>query len=91
MVNFFKIIFIALIGISSLESQAQINLNTADVESVLYLGSNRKQALVVGLGGSEGGNSWTSDYWKDTRDEFIDQGYAFLAIGYFGADNTPDY
>ena len=90
MVNFCKIIFIALIGISSIESQAQINLNTADVESVLYLGSNRKQALVVGLGGSEGGNSWTSDYWKNTRDEFIDQGYAFLAIGYFGADNTPD-
>lgn len=48
------------------------------------------QPLVVGLGGSEGGNAWASNYWKNTRDEFIAKGYAFLAIGYFGAKGTTD-
>ncbi|MEI9809850.1 MAG: acyl-CoA thioester hydrolase/BAAT C-terminal domain-containing protein [Bacteroidota bacterium] len=52
-------------------------------------GQQYHQPLVVGLGGSEGGNAWTSDHWKKTRDEFIKKGYAFLAIGYFGCKNTP--
>jgi pimeloyl-ACP methyl ester carboxylesterase len=65
-------------------------LQTPNVESVLYLGNNKSQPLIVGLGGSEGGNAWTSDYWKKTRDQFIEQGYAFLALGYFGCKGTPD-
>jgi pimeloyl-ACP methyl ester carboxylesterase len=68
---------------------AQIRLSTPNVESLLYLGKGKKQALVVGLGGSEGGNAWSSDYWKSTREQFLQQGYAFLAIGYFGAPGTP--
>lgn len=71
-------------------AQAQIVLETPNVESVLYLGTGKKQPLIVGLGGSEGGNAWTSDYWKPTRDQFIAEGYAFLALGYFNADGTPD-
>jgi dienelactone hydrolase len=70
-------------------SFAQIALNTPNVESILYLGKGKSQPLIVGLGGSEGGNAWASDHWKETRDQFIDQGYAFLAIGYFGAKGTP--
>lgn len=69
---------------------AQIRLETPNVESILYLGKGRNQPLIVGLGGSEGGNAWTSDYWKDTRDSFLNEGYAFLAIGYFGAPGTPE-
>ncbi|MFY8024904.1 MAG: acyl-CoA thioester hydrolase/BAAT C-terminal domain-containing protein [Sediminibacterium sp.] len=65
-------------------------MQTPNVESVLYLGNNKNQPLIVGLGGSEGGNAWTSDYWKKTRDQFIEQGYAFLALGYFGCKGTPD-
>mgnify|MGYP000175517376 CR=1 FL=1 len=68
---------------------AQITLTSPNVEAVLYLGEGRKQPLVVGLGGSEGGNAWTSDYWKKTRDQFISKGYAFLALGYFRAKGTP--
>lgn len=64
--------------------------NSSQVESILYLGKGDDQPLVVGLGGSEGGNAWTSDRWKKTRDRFIDQGYAFLAVGYFGAAGTPE-
>lgn len=64
-------------------------LDTPNVNSYLYVGESKNQPLVVGLGGSEGGNAWASDYWKKTRDEFIKRGYAFLAIGYFGAEGTP--
>jgi dipeptidyl aminopeptidase/acylaminoacyl peptidase len=63
--------------------------NHGQVEAELYLGSGLKQPLIVGLGGSEGGNAWTSDYWSQTRNSFLDSGYAFLAIGYFNAKGTP--
>ena len=47
--------------------------------------------LIVGLGGAEGGNSWTRNHWKAQRERFQSQGYAFLAIGYFGLPNTPEH
>ncbi len=59
------------------------------VQSVLFTGKGGQQPLVVGLGGSEGGNAWATARWKKTRDMFIDSGYAFLAIGYFGMEGTP--
>ncbi|WP_420571250.1 acyl-CoA thioester hydrolase/BAAT C-terminal domain-containing protein [Kordia sp.] len=68
---------------------AQETLDTKNTEAVLYLGKGENQPLIVGLGGSEGGNAWTSDYWKKTRDQFIEKGYAFLALGYFNAQGTP--
>lgn len=83
-------LFIILNILFSLSAVAQITLQTNNIESVLYLGKGKNQPLVVGLGGSEGGNAWSSDYWKKTRDEFLDKGYAFLALGYFGAKGTPD-
>lgn len=85
-----KFLILCLLVISTFSSLAQIKLNTPNTESILYLGKGKKQPLVVGLGGSEGGNAWSSDYWKKTRDQFIEKGYAFLAIGYFGAKGTPD-
>mgnify|MGYP000861605507 FL=1 len=90
MTNFFKISISLLLLIFSANTFAQITLQTPHVESVLYLGKNKNQPLIVGLGGSEGGNAWTSDYWKKTREQFIERGYAFLAIGYFKAKGTPD-
>ena len=42
-----------------------------------------------GLGGSEGGNVWTASRWKKQRDRFLEQGYAMLAVGYFGTPNSP--
>lgn len=82
------LLFLALLGLSG-PVFSQIKLQTSHTESLLYLGKGAHQPLVVGLGGSEGGNAWTSDYWKATRDQFIEKGYAFLAIGYFGCANTP--
>jgi len=90
MKNFCKYSFLFLLLMFSANAFSQITLQTPNTESILYLGKGKNQPLIVGLGGSEGGNAWTSDYWKKTRDQFIENGYAFLAIGYFGAKGTPD-
>jgi pimeloyl-ACP methyl ester carboxylesterase len=82
-------VFLLLFLISATTFYAQETLSTKNTEAVLYLGEGENQALIVGLGGSEGGNAWTSDYWKKTRDQFLEKGYAFLAIGYFNAKETP--
>jgi uncharacterized protein len=87
--NHFKSLLVVLLFIVSFNSFSQ-TLASPGVNSQLYVGESDKQALIVGLGGSEGGNPWASNYWKKTRDEFIKQGYAFLALGYFGAKGTPD-
>ncbi len=59
------------------------------VSQQLFAGTGKKQALIVGLGGSEGGNPWASNFWKPQRDRFIEQGYAVLALGYFGTKDSP--
>lgn len=59
------------------------------VDARFYLGKGERQPLLVGFGGAEGGNAWASDHWKAQRQAFLDQGYAFLALGYFGGKNTP--
>ena len=82
-------VFLLLFLISTTTFYAQETLSTKNTEAILYLGKGENQPLIVGLGGSEGGNAWTSDYWKKTRDQFLEKGYAFLAIGYFNAKNTP--
>ncbi|ASK31595.1 hypothetical protein CEY12_16395 [Chryseobacterium sp. T16E-39] len=80
---------ILLLHFCSISIFSQDTLKAANVEAVLYVGNNENQPLIVGLGGSEGGNPWTTDHWKKTRQEFLDKGYSFLAIGYFGCKNTP--
>ena len=87
--NISKVLFAAFFTLSSFFSWAQDTIISKNVEAILYLGSGKNQPLIVGLGGSEGGNAWTSDYWKKTRTQFIEKGYAFLAIGYFGCKNAP--
>jgi len=87
--NHFKALLVVLLAIFSFNSFSQ-TLATPGVNSQLYVGESDKQALIVGLGGSEGGNPWASNYWKPTRDEFIKKGFAFLALGYFGAKGSPD-
>jgi pimeloyl-ACP methyl ester carboxylesterase len=68
---------------------AQQPIRTPNIQGVLYLGEGEDQPLIVGLGGSEGGNAWASDRWKETRDSFLNKGYAFLALAYFGSEGTP--
>lgn len=59
------------------------------VDAQLFARDGSAQPLIVGLGGAEGGNSWARDFWKPQRERFQDQGYALLALGYFGLPNTP--
>ena len=75
--------------LTPIRTKAQILLETPNVESKLYEGIGENKGLIVGLGGSEGGNAWSSNQWKETRDSFLNKGYAFLALGYFGAPGTP--
>ena len=72
-------------------SFGQIKLETQNIDSRLYFSEGENQPLVVGLGGAEGGNAWDSDHWKETRDQFLEKGYAFLALGYFGSPDTPAF
>jgi uncharacterized protein len=84
-----KLVFIVVFAVTAIVGYAQDTIKSKNVEAILYLGKGEKQPLIVGLGGSEGGNAWTTNHWKKTREQFIDKGYAFLAIGYFGCKNTP--
>jgi len=59
------------------------------VDVQLFARDGGKRPLLVGLGGAEGGNSWTRPGWKQQRERFLDQGYAMLAVGYFGTPNSP--
>lgn len=59
------------------------------VGSVLYAGDQANQPLIVGLGGAEGGNTWVRPRFKPIRDSLLEQGYAFLALAYFGGRDTP--
>lgn len=81
-------LFLAL-NFFAIAAFSQDTLKVNNVEAILYTGSGKKQPLVVGIGGSEGGNAWTNSRWQKTRNEFLTKGYAFLAIGYFGCKGTP--
>lgn len=88
--SFLRITLFLVMLSSSGMLPAQKELQTPHVNSILYTSKGTKKPLIVGLGGSEGGNAWASDHWKDTRERFLKKGYAFLALGYFGAKGAPD-
>lgn len=84
-----QLLFLLVVGFLSFYSFSQDTLRVKNVEAILYTGNTKNQPLVVGLGGSEGGNAWAGNHWKKIREEFLEKGYAFLAIGYFGCKGTP--
>jgi pimeloyl-ACP methyl ester carboxylesterase len=49
-----------------------------------------KRPLLVAMGGAEGGNPWAGPRAQTMRNLFLADGYAFLALGYFGAPGTPE-
>jgi pimeloyl-ACP methyl ester carboxylesterase len=90
----------AYFGVFLLASSSFVSANDASkpkplperhgkVSSQLFVGEGDHQPLIIGLGGSEGGNPWAGGYWKVQRDKFLAQGYAFLALGYFGTKESP--
>ena len=86
-------LFILLVGLFAFLAFYTPSLSNyhGKIQTELFLGDGENQPLIVGFGGGEGGNAWASDYWKETRDQFLEEGYAFLAIGYFGMKGTPQY
>jgi len=87
--NMPRLFFVVFIFLLPFGVCAQDTLKSPNVEAILYAGKGKRLPLVVGLGGSEGGNAWASDRWKDTRNKILEKGYAFLALGYFGCKGTP--
>lgn len=79
--------------VASFDTQT-LPANHGKVAVELYAGEPADGAaprpLLVGLGGAEGGNAWASPAWKRQRGRFLEQGYAMLAVGYFGAPGTPE-
>ena len=67
-----------------------LSVNYGKVDAQLFIGDSEDQPLIVAFGGSQGGNTWTEDYWAEMRTEFLRQGYAILSIGYFNTENTPE-
>lgn len=62
------------------------------IDTKLFIGDSLNQPLIVGFGGGGGGNDWARPYMKSRRDKLIENGYAFLAIGYFDSgEHTPKY
>jgi len=59
------LLVVALVGYSywtaaSVDTQ-RLPPNHGKVRTELFLGSGEQQSLLVGLGGSDGGNAWASD------------------------------
>lgn len=48
-----------------------------------------KRPLLVAVGGAEGGNAWAGPRAEAMRNRFLADGYAVLALGYFGLPDTP--
>ena len=63
--------------------------NHGKVNARLFVGPGDNQPLIVGLGGAEGGNLFASDFARPAVDGYVAKGYAFLALGYFGAPGAP--
>ena len=72
-----KYFIFGLFIVTSSKSFSQTTLATPNVESKLYLGKGKNQPLIVGLGGSEGGNAWTSDYWKKKETNLLKKATPF--------------
>lgn len=66
----------------------QLPENYGKVQTELYLGKDKRQPLIVALGGSEGGNGWNMSVRY--RQLLNERGYAFLPIAYFGLDGIPE-
>ena len=85
----FKMILVFIVNTFLISCDSRTPKNHGQVESKLFIGNGDQQPLVVGFGGSEGGNSYTKEDPKKLRTQLLENGYAFLAIGYFGSSITP--
>ncbi|MDE3273326.1 acyl-CoA thioester hydrolase/BAAT C-terminal domain-containing protein [Pseudoalteromonas sp. G4] len=67
----------------------QMPKNYGNVDSQLFESNGEKQPLIVYFGGSEGGNGMASKRAEQEVKVYTNNGYALLAIGYFGMKGLP--
>jgi esterase/lipase len=65
--------------------------NYGKLETKLFSPEDGGKSLLVAFGGSEGGNTFASEQTKDIRNEFLNRGFHFLSINYFGTKGLPKY
>ena len=81
--------FATLAGAADVQQPRPLPENHGHVNAKLFLGNGNSQPLIVGFGGAEGGNLFASDFAKAAVEGYVAKGYAFLAVGYFGAPGAP--
>ncbi|MHC1723897.1 MAG: alpha/beta fold hydrolase [Aminipila sp.] len=65
-------------------------VNTNGIVADFYYNKKiNNQKVVILLGGSEGGKSWSSHLDNKTRRDLLERGYAILSLAYFGTDGVP--
>lgn len=63
--------------------------NYGKLQAKLFIPESSNKSLIVAFGGSEGGNTFALEKTKEVRDNFLNRGFHFLAIGYFGSKGIP--
>ena len=63
--------------------------NYGNLETELFLSQIPNNSLVVAFGGSEGGNTFANEQNRDIRQDFLNRGFHFVSIGYFGTKGLP--
>ncbi len=58
------------------------------VADFFYNKKINNQKVIILLGGSEGGKSWSSELDNKTRRELLQRGYAILSLAYFGTNGV---
>ncbi|MCJ8167104.1 acetylxylan esterase [Pontibacter sp. E15-1] len=92
LVTVITVIIILIIGVVLFFNlyNPPLSENHGKIDAQLFVGDSVNQPLIVAFGGSQGGNTWTEDYWLEMRNKFVEKGYAVLSIGYFNTKNTPE-
>ncbi len=67
--------------------QKEVNENGI-VADFFYNKEATNQKVIVLLGGSEGGKSWSGELDTQTRLDLLKRGYAILSLAYFGMDGV---
>jgi len=78
-----------LLTISSCCLGQSLPKNYGELKTKLFVADIQNEILVVAFGGSEGGNIFGNDETRDVRAKFLERGFSFLSIAYFGDKGLP--
>lgn len=81
-------IFLLVVTSSYCLGQVQ-HKNYGKLKTTLFIADIQNRMLIIAFGGSEGGSIFENDKTKNVRDKFLERGFSFLSIGYFGDKGLP--